>query len=311
MPKSLYHIKYWPTWIGLFVLRLFVFLPIKLQYAIFRVVGILSFHLLKRRRHIAEVNIALCFPELSKEQQTQLVKDNMIATAWAVVEIANAFWASEDFYAKNSEIHGLELFHEAKKEGRGVLLLGMHFTSVELARRTVGHRFNDIDITYKTAKNAAFDYYLNRNRLGTFRSLVEKNEMRTLIKKLRAGSIMWFAPDQDFGREGSVFAPFFHEPAATIGNIGRILQMSGAKALFFHHHRAMRDGKPYYIAEIYDAFGDGFGDDPVANATLFNQVVADAIRKYPEQYLWVHERFRTRVDRNMPKRYGAAKKKKK
>lgn len=309
MTTSPYHITHWPVWFALFLLRLFALLPVRFQYGISRRIGIIAHNRLARRRHIAEVNIALCFPELSAEQQQQLVLENFISTAWAVTEIALAFWARESYFAQNSEVYGLELLEQARAEGKGVLLLGLHVTTLEISGRTLSHR-HKVDVTYKQAENPAFNHYMVQQRQKFFPYVLEKNDMRTVIKNLKKGHIVWFAPDQDFGRNGSVFAPFFHQPAATLSNIGRILNMSDAKALFYNHYRVMKDGKPYFIGVVSDPFNDGFGDDTLANATLYNKAVADAVRHNPEQYLWVHERFRTQPERSMPKPYNPQKKKK-
>lgn len=310
MAASIYHFKYWPTWLGIFILRLFTtLLPVRLQYRFFRRIGLLACKYLKRRRHIAEVNIALCFPELSAQQKQQLVQDNFVSTAWAVVEIARSFWADNNYFAANSEVQGLELINQAQQQGKGILLLGLHVTTLEISGRTLS-RCCEVDVTYKQAENPAFNAYMVQRRQQFFPHVLDKNEMRKMIRILKNGRMVWFAPDQDFGRNGSVFAPFFHRPAATLSNVGKIQALSGAKVLFYNHYRIMKDGKPYFIGEVSDPFNDGFGEDPVANATLYNKAVADAIRPHPEQYLWVHERFRTQPEAGMPKPYGFRKKKK-
>jgi KDO2-lipid IV(A) lauroyltransferase len=132
-----------------------------------------------------------------------------------------------------------------------------------------------------------------------------------MVKSLKKGRVVWYAPDQDFGRQGSVFVPFFHQPAATLTTVGKLLKMTNAKPLFYSHFRIEENGQTVYLARIHDPFHDGFNDDDIHNATLLNQAIADVIREHPEQYLWVHERFRTQPQAGMPKPYTIRKDKKK
>lgn len=311
MPKSLYHPKHWPTWLGLAILRLFALLPVTWLYFLAKGLGLLGHKFAQRRRQIVETNIALCFPEKTAEQQATLVRENFINTAYGIVEIMLAFWASREYILKHSEVRGLEHLEQAKAEGRGVLLMGLHVTTLEFSRWPIAARWPAIDISYKEAANPAFDYYLHKQRQKSFANVIEKYNMHLMMKNLKSGNVIWLASDQDFGRSRSVFAPFFHELAATPGNLGRISKMTGAKPLFYNHYRVMKNGKPYFIGEVSDPFKEGFGDNAEKNAAQFNQAVADAITPHPEQYLWVHERFKTRPDPNSPRLYPRKKKKKK
>lgn len=310
MPDSVFHPRYWPTWIGLGILRCIILLPFPAQQAIGRGLGRVLSHRLKRRRHNAEVNIALCFPELSAEQQKQLVDANMQATTLGVIETGFSWWASDKAILARSRIEGLELLDEAQKSGRGVLLIGAHYTTLDLAGRVIGMHA-DLDITYKDQQNKAFDHCINQARKHSFTHLIEKNAMRNMVKNLKKGRVVWYAPDQDFGRQGSVFVPFFHHPAATLTTVGKLLKITGAKPLFYSHFRIEENGQTLYLAKIHDPFQDRFNEDDIHNATLLNQVIADVIREHPEQYLWVHERFRTQAQPGMPKPYTIRKHKKK
>lgn len=303
-------LKHWSTWLALRGLHgLFLLTPLALQYRFAEWLGRLAFHALKRRRHIAEVNIRLCFPELTPEQQQQLVYDNFIATARGIVELAISWWASDKTVLAISELQGQELLDQAAAENRGVLLIGAHYTSIDLAGRVIGLH-QDLDITYKKQRNPVFEDYLLEKRRRSFTHIIEKNDMRSMIKQLKAGRVVWFAPDQDFGRQGSVFVPFFHKPAATVGNIGRILRLTGAKPLFYSHFlETTGNGEKRYIGRISDPFDEAFTDDPEQSAALLNRAIATIIRRHPEQYLWTHERFRSRAKPGTAKVYTVRKKK--
>lgn len=309
MSNSPFHPRYWPTWLGLGLLRCLVLLPIGIQLSIGRAIGKLLARMLKRRRHIAEVNIGICFPELSPERQQQLVDESLIAITQGLIETGIGWWATDEEILRRSSVDGLELVAEAQKRGQGVLLFGAHFSTLDLSGRVLS-RHIAVDVTYKNQKNRAFDYYILQARKKFFENIIHKSEMRRMIKLLKQGRVVWYAPDQDFGRDGSVFAPFFGQPAATLATFGKLLKLTGAKPLFYRHHREILDGKVFYRGVVSDPFLDQFGHDEVANATLFNQALEAAIRIHPEQYLWAHERFRTRENPDDPRVYTLRKKKK-
>jgi KDO2-lipid IV(A) lauroyltransferase len=308
MADSPFHPRYIPTWIGLGLLRILALLPIPWQLAIGKTLGQIMARLLKRRRHITEVNIRLCFPEFSPEEQENLVDRSFEAMAMGVMESGMAWWGSDRSLRAVSRMDGMELIEAAQKEGRGILLFGAHFSSIELSGRMCTLHMR-ASATYQHQKNRAFDYVMQGSRRRYIDQLIHKREMRKMIRSLRDGNIVWYAPDQDFGREGSVFAPFFGKPAATLATAGQLLSLTGARPLFYRHHRELVDGKVLYLGEISDPFQDGFGKDELANATLFNRALEEAIRIHPEQYLWAHERFRTREKPDDPRVYILRKKK--
>lgn len=291
--KTLNHPKHWPAWIAIGCLRLLAFLPLPWLLAIGKVVGKATYRLLKRRRHIAEVNIALCFPELSASEQQRLVEDAMISSVIGMLETAWSWWAPDTELAKRVDYEGLELVRQAQASGRGVLLIGSHFTTLDLAGRMLRLQI-DVDSSYQKQSSAVFDHCILQFRLKRFTNMVEKTEMRRLIRIIKSGRTMWYASDQDFGRKHSVFAPFFGIPAATLNTLSGILKLTNAKPLYFSHYRTGHGSNTRYLMRITDPFGEQLGEDDVANATLLNQVIEKAIRVAPEQYLWVHRRFKTR-----------------
>lgn len=310
MNTTLYHPKHWPAWLAIGFLRLLALLPLPWLLAIGHVVGTLFYHLLQRRRHITEVNIDLCFPELSAEQKKVLCKKVIISSVLGMLETAYSWWAKDEDLLARADYEGLELVEAAQKSGRGVLLIGSHFTTLDLAGRILRLKM-DVDSSYQKQSNAVFDHCILQYRLKRFSNMVEKTEMRRLIKLVKSGRAMWYASDQDFGRKHSVFAPFFGHQAATINTIGSILKLTKAKPLYFSHYRIGEGKNTRYLMRITDPFGEQLGDDNVANATLLNKVIEDAIRFAPEQYMWVHRRFKTRPHHTDPKFYDIPKRKNK
>ena len=310
MPDSPFHPHYWPTWLGIGLLRCIALLPFSVQQSLGKVIGKILAKTLKRRRHITEINIGICFPELSEQDQQKLLEDNFVSMALGVIETCFAWWGSDKDILSRSTVEGLELIEAAQNKEQGVMLYGAHFTTMEIAARIMGLHI-DVDATYKDQKNKAFDHHIFQFRSKSFKNLIHKNEMRRFIRALKNKRTVWYAPDQDFGRNGSVFAPFFGRPCATLATSGKLLKLSHAKPLFLSHYRIEKNGAVHYKCVVSDPFNKQLGDDEFANATLVNKAIEDALRSHPDQYLWAHERFRTQENINDPKPYTIHKKKKK
>ncbi len=301
------HPKYWPIWLLVGFLRLLILLPHSWLMHLGNVLGRLCYKFLHKRRYIAEVNIARCFPELSQEEQITLVKETTANVVKGFLEMPLAWWGSDKKLAKLTRLEGLELVEKYEQAGRGIIIIGMHYTTIEMAGATM-RPYRKVEVTYKDQKGDLVQYLMHKYRSRSFSSQIEKNAMRTMVKNLRKGHAIWYAPDQDFGRDGAVFAPFFGIPAATITTLGKLQKMTGAKVLMFSHFRHDTENGSYYVGKMIDPFGECFSDNDIENATLMNQAIEDLIREYPSQYNWLYERFRTRPDRSEPKFYPKIKK---
>ena len=296
------HPKHWPIWLLIGFFHLLVLLPHTWIMALGDRLGRLCYKHLHKRRYIGEVNIAHCFPELSPKEQAQLVEATMINMLKGFLEMSLTWWASDKKLQKISRVEGLEHIEKAEAEGRGVILIGMHYTTIEIASATM-RPYRKVDIVYKDQKGDLVQHLLSKYRKRSFANQIEKNAMRTMVRNLRKGHIIWYAPDQDFGRDGAVFAPFFGVPAATISTLGKLQKLTGAKVLMFSHFRYDEPQGSYYLGKVIDPFTEDFGDDDLENATLMNKAIEALIRKHPSQYHWFYERFRTRPDRSEPAFY--------
>ena len=305
-----YHPKYWATWLLVGFFRLLILLPHSWLMAIGHGLGTLSYKYLHRKRYIGEVNIAHCFPELNQQEQADLVKSTMINVVKGFLEMPLTWWGSDRKLAKLTRLEGLDLLQKYEDEGRGVIIIGMHYTTIEMAGATI-RPYKKLQVTYKNQKGALIQHLLSSFRSRSFSVQIEKNAMRTMVRNLRKGQAIWYAPDQDFGRNGSVFAPFFGIPAATITTLGKLQKLTGAKVLMFSHFRYDEPQGSYYLGRVFDPFGDEFGDNDIENATRMNKAIEDLIRKHPSQYHWLYQRFRTRPNRSDPKFYPNKKQRKK
>jgi len=303
MKNSPFHPIYWPSWLALGLLRLWVSLPFSWIYYSGKGLGWLMDKTLKGRRHVVEVNIGLCFPELTEVQQDALVSKTMQSTALGLLETAYSWWASDAAIIKRSKMEGLEHIDKAKEEGRGVLMIGAHYTTLDLSGRVFGSE-RPCDVIYRPQGNEAFDYIINSSRTRHLGELIDKRDMRKMVKRLKQGHTVWYASDQDFGPRGAVFAPFFGIPTATITTIRQLVKLSGAKVVFYAHYRIDDGGNSHYVGKVLDVFDEKLGTDDTEDARQINKVIEDSIRPHPEQYLWVHRRFKTRPSEQDPDFYA-------
>lgn len=291
--QAMFHPRYLLSWLTLLLLRMLALLPLQSLPVLATITGTLLAPLLTRRKRIIAANTRLCFPELTAAEQQRFVQQVINANVLGLFETAFSWWASDRRLQNCFTLEGTELVEQAQQQGRGILLLGLHFTTLDLAGRML-RLHHEADVTYRRQNDPAFNHFIEKHRRKLFHNMIEKHEMRRLVKVLKQGRMVWYAIDQNYGKKPSVFAPFFGQPAATLATTGKILRLTGAKPLLFSHYRIRQHGKLHYLLKISDPFGENFGDDEQANAVLLNRAYEQAIRVYPEQYLWSHRRFKTR-----------------
>lgn len=291
--RTLLHPRYWLTWFGFGIWWLFAQLPYPVQWQLGKLLGWVTYHLAKRRRRIAERNIELCFPELSSEERQRMVRGTINSTAMAVFESGMAwFWPARRL-RKLFSVTGLEHLQAAEREGQGVLLMAMHFTTLDIggAMLCLDH---SIDAVYRPHNNPVYDYMQRkgRERNNAQTQVIPRSEVRAIVKNLRSGRALWYAPDQDYGPKHSVFVPFFGIPAATITATGDLTRMGKAKVIPFVQTR-LPHGRGYEVKVYPPLAGFPSGNDE-ADARQINAFIEERVREQPEQYMWVHRRFKTR-----------------
>jgi KDO2-lipid IV(A) lauroyltransferase len=288
---TLAHPRQWPVWLGVGLGRIAARLPYAWQMACGRLIGQLALHLMPHRRHVARVNLSLCFPELSDGERLQLLRDHFGSLGIGLVETAMAWWAPEHRLHSLARVQGLEHLHNALRGGRGVILLSAHFTTLELGGRLLAMRV-PFHVLYRQHKNPLFEYIMEERRRVHFERAIPRSDMRSLLLSLKNNMPVWYAPDQNYGREQSVFAPFFGIPAATITATARVARASGAAVVPFFPERLPDNGG--YQLTLYPALSDFPSGNDSADARRINAVIERAIREMPAQYLWAHRRFKTR-----------------
>lgn len=289
------HPRFWLLWLGLGLLWLLVQLPYVCLLWLGRGLGALMFHLAGSRRRIARRNLELCFPELSEARREQLLRENFASTGIAFFEMAMSWWWPRQRLARLARIEGLEHLQRAQAEGQGVILMAFHFTTLEIGAALLGQR-QTIDGMYREHSNPVFDYVQRRGRErhNADATAIEREDIRAMLRVLRAGRAIWYAPDQDYGRKQSLFAPLFGIPAATVTATTKFARLGKARVVPFSQSR-LADGSGYRLV-IHPPLEDLPGESEEADCRRINQLVEQAIRQQPEQYLWAHRRFKTRPD---------------
>ena len=277
-------------------------LPWPVQCAFGDAAGGLLYRLMRRRRKIAERNVALCFPRLAEPARLRIVRRHFRSLGLGLVEVALAWWGRDEQIAARSRIVGSEHLEAALSHGRGVILFGGHFTTFELGGRILASRF-EVGATYRPDNDPWWDSMLRAGRRRYLSALVAHKDARAMVRYLGRNRILWYAPDQDYGGRRRVFARFFAERAATTTATAWLARKSGARIVPYASYRRTDDsGWDVVLGPALDGFPTG--DDP-ADAERLNGVLEGQIARSIEQYLWIHRRFKTRPP-GAPPVYDAA-----
>lgn len=297
---SYLHPRWWPTWLAVFIIQAAAKVPLRLQWWFGEKIGELTWRFAARRRHITETNIRLCFPELTEKEKQALVKQSFRANGIGVMELGLAWFRDPKSFLPITKVHGLHHLDDALARGKGVLLLGGHYSTLDLGGSLVTE-FINADVMQRDHNNPLLNAVMTRARERRYGQVLDARNLRGLLRQLKKNRIVWYATDQDYGRKDIVFAPFFGVPAGSITATSRIAKSSGCAIVPFSHFRCT-DGLGYdiYFQPALDNLPSG---DDLTDATLVNQTIENEIRRQPDQYLWMHRRFKTRPSKQDPNLY--------
>lgn len=294
------HPRYWTAWLAIALMRIGAWLPWRLRIALGSAIGWLAYHFVKRRRHITDTNIRLCFPELSNLERQALVKRIFRANGIGILETATGWCRNPEHMRRRVTFKGAEHMREALTQDKGALIIGIHFSTLDLGG-ALHSLFFDADVVYRPHDNPVFEHFMTHARRHIFGRAIDRHDLRGVVKRIKSGHAVWYSPDQDFGRDASVFAPFFGVEAASIKLTAKIARMTGAPVMPLIFHR--NDDDWSYTLEYLPALDNFPSGDDVADAARINAVIEGAIRRHPEQYLWLHRRFKTRPHQDAPDLY--------
>lgn len=289
--KELLYPRYWLTWSGLGVLWLIVQLPYPALHFLGSLMGKLSRPFLKKREQIATRNIDLCFPEMTPLARSQMVSKNFVSLGLGLMETGMAWFWSDARVRKWFDVEGIE---NLTNETRGVMVLGVHFMSLELCGRIMG-LCRPMMATYRPHNSPLLEWVQTKGRMRSNKAMINRRNLHGFVNALKAGEAVWFAPDQDYGPKGSVFAPFFSvKNAATTNGTYALSKLTGANLITLSMiRRSDKKGYHMYISRPLPDFPDG---GKIVVAGYINKIIEGEIRRAPEQYLWMHRRFKTRPE---------------
>jgi KDO2-lipid IV(A) lauroyltransferase len=289
-PRALLSPRHWPTWVGVALMAALARLPAALARPLARTLGSLLGVLMRGRRKVARRNLALCFPELAEAAREQVLTQSFRSLGEGAYEFARAWWGTVD--GLRYSIGGLEHLEQVRGEGRGVLLLSGHFLTLEICGRLLC-RHVPLAGMYRRHGAPAFEWAVKRGRLRYASAMFAREELRAAVRHVKAGGLLWYAPDQDMRGKDTVFAPFFGVPASTITATYQLARLTGAAVVPFFHHR---DGSGGYVLRIGAPLAVIDGEDEAAHTARINALIEQMVREAPDEYLWIHKRFKSRPE---------------
>jgi KDO2-lipid IV(A) lauroyltransferase len=266
-------------------------LPYRIQMAMGSVAGRIIFHYATKRRAVAEKNIELCYPDLEVSERRRLLHAHFDSLGLALFETGLAYWGSDDKLRPMLKIDGLQNLESALSRGTGAILVAAHFTSMELCGRLLGLEV-DYDAVFRPFSNPDVDAVAREGRQRAVRDAVPKSNFRRFLKSLRENRAVLITVDQATTASSKIMAPFFGIPAATSVNAARIAGKTGAAVLPLTWIR--ETGFSTYRVAIENELKDFPTGDAMTDATRINALVEAQVRKAPEQYYWIHRRFKTK-----------------
>lgn len=301
-------LAYLPTWLGLIVWRILSLLPLPVLYGIGVALGEVLFLSLRSRRRVTAINIDLCFPELDAMERKRIVRKCFRRAGQSIFDIGVAAWSPSSRLERLVETEGEQRLDNLVAADRNVILLAPHFVCVGACALYLAQRFPVFAI-YKPPKNRLFaaayrrataaepsghrflDWLMGPVHTKTNLGLVEhRGPMKPMVRQLRQGNMLYYPSDQSLGKRQTVIAPFFGIDTATIAAASRLTRLAKAVvvpcALF---------QKPYgrgYRLVIHEAVEFSETLDEIAETTQLNRCIERLVRLYPDQYFWLHRRFK-------------------
>ncbi len=289
--------RYWLLWLGIGIWRGILLLPYPVLTQIGCALGWLFGHLSvgKKRLKVAKRNLELAFPHLSQAEIQRLLQENQRSVGMAIIETGMAWFWSDKRIQRWSKTIGSEYLQQFSQKGepRGILLVGVHFLTLELGARIIGLSRPGIGV-YRPNDNPVFDWLQVRGRMRSNKMLLDRKDLRGMIKALKQGEMIWYAPDHDYGRKNAVFAPFFAvQQAATTSGSYYLLRSVPHCAIIPFVPRRLENNKGYLLT-IEPPVTLNSSESPETVATEMNHIIEHSILQACDQYMWMHRRFKTR-----------------
>ncbi|CAG9000153.1 MAG: Lipid A biosynthesis lauroyltransferase [Candidatus Celerinatantimonas neptuna] len=288
--------QYWGAWFIIGFLFFLSILPSRLSWSLGRLLGKTAKRLLKSRRHIAKKNLQMCFPDASEQQRKLWLDETFERFGLAIVDTATAWFWPQHRFLKHMDVEGGDYLEHLREQGQtgGILIISMHFYTLEWHARMYGTIDPGVGV-YRPNSSPVYEHFQHRARIRCNHYLVDRHDVRGMIKALRKGEALWYAPDHDYGKKASVFAPFFAVPhTSTVTGTSTLARVKGVRPIISYARR--HTDKPGYTLVIKPLEGNYPSGDEQTDATLINQHIETAIKEQLPEYMWIHRRFKTRPE---------------
>ena len=279
------------TRLGLGVLWLLHFLPLAVLAPLGRGAGLALYLLARERRKVALTNLKLCFPHQSDTERRRVARRHFQVLGRSLVEHGLLWWSSKARLQRLIRVEGLE--HWQAVAGRPVIWLAPHFVGLDMGGTRIITEWRGVSV-YGHQKDPVFDRILlhGRTRFVTPALYSRQDGIRPVVRAMRKGLPLYYLPDMDLGDRDSIVVPFFGVPAATITGLSRIARLAGAVVVPAVTRQL--PGAAGYVLRFYPAWTAFPGADLESDTRRMNAFIEERVLEMPEQYYWVHKRFKTR-----------------
>jgi KDO2-lipid IV(A) lauroyltransferase len=293
--KGLFDPRLWPSWIAVGLFRLLALLPFRWQVGLGRGLGRIGYRLARGRRLVARTNLAICLPEYDARARERVVREHFGWLGVAAVCQGLSWAAPRERLARIVRIRNRERIDAYLEAGRPVIVLVPHFVGLELGGSAFTALVHSGMYMYQRIRNPVIDSQVRqaRTRFGGI-PVERQDDLRGLVRRLKAGTPFFYLPDQDPGRRRGIFVPFCGVPAATVPTLGRIARLADA-VVIPTFARFLPDGTGLELC-FDPPIADFPSGDVEADTARMNQVIEARLRGMPAQYFWVHRRFKTRPE---------------
>ena len=288
---SLAHPRYWLSWLGVFLFFIFGQMPVPMQKGLSWVVGNLAYFLDKKHRRICSINLDMCFPELDAKAKKKISRESFCFVFFGLLVMATVWFAPRKKTLARLLVTGEQNVHNAFNKGRGVLLVVGHQACIE-AHACLGEMFPLVAI-YRKHSNPVFELASCNGRERYIKKTISRTDVKKVIPEIRKKQIILISPDQDIGRRGCVFSPFFGVTASTSTLIPRLQKMAELEVLCCS---AFIDEDNKYHLRISSPVPLDESQSVEEKVDAINLLLEKQIREHPAQYLWQHKRFKTQPD---------------
>ncbi len=285
-PLTLWHPRYWLTWLVMGVAWLIAQLPLPVLWRIGRALGRVLLRFAHRRRDYAQRNLALCFPEKSDTEREALLHEHFAQLGMSLLEMLAVWFGRATDFTNRLDVTGLEHLTAAQATGKGIIVCVFHTVHMEAMGLLTGS-LAPIHPVYRPHENALLEWFMARHRSRHTAGAISNRKIKVILNQLHQGQMIWLSPDQR-NRGDGIVVPFFGHDTLTHPSIARISRLTHALVVPLF---CRLDDNGRYQIDILPAL-DNFPskDDKIALTSLMHLLEQD-IQKAPAQYLWVHNRF--------------------